>query len=80
MHLDCNCFYIHDLEIYLKYRNNGYGHILMEQIEKYAIQNNKNRLFLKVFPELTNAVKLYEDCNFEIVHNDGFIIEMEKFI
>ena len=73
-----NSFYINCVEIYYNYRNRGYGHILMREIERYAKQNNKKCLFLKVYSENTDAIKLYKDVGFETISNGDFIIEMEK--
>ena len=61
--------YIYDLEIYDKYRNQGYGNLMIAEIvEKYGNYNNIS-LTLGVLTDNLPALHLYQKYGFKI-YND----------
>lgn len=59
--------YIHSVEIVDKFRNQGYGKILIKKIIEFAKNNGYYAIYLEVVKKNEYAVKLYQSLNFKII-------------
>ena len=57
--------YVRGMAVLPSERGQRIGELLLECIERYAVQHNCNRLFLSTTPFLTGAIRLYERFGFQ---------------
>jgi GNAT superfamily N-acetyltransferase len=56
--------YIRGMAVLPAARSHGLGQLLLEEIERFAVQNGCRRLFLSTTPFLHRAIRLYESFGF----------------
>ena len=56
----CVYTYIQDFIISKKYRNHGYGSLLIDESKKWALKHNSDYLRLSVIPKNETAIKFYK--------------------
>lgn len=57
--------YVRSMAVLPSARAQNIGHLLLKEVEAYAIAHNCKRMFLSTTPFLTRAIKLYERCGFQ---------------
>jgi ribosomal protein S18 acetylase RimI-like enzyme len=70
--IDKDEYYISNIAVYPKFRNRGFGQLLILEIEKEARKNNNKRIILEVKTDNKKAIKLYQRL--------GYISEKKIFI
>ena len=64
-----NGLYIRSMAVLPSARGYGLGHMLLQQVEAYALEMGFHHLILSTTPFLNSAIRLYERAGFE--HSDA---------
>lgn len=76
-----DCFHIHKFFIHKKYRNYGYGELLLHEFETRIKQNfDIHTISLKVYKENLKAIHFYKNQNFIENQNQDSLLLLTKKI
>jgi len=62
------------------YQNKGVGSQLMKELLNLAKNQNVGKIYLKVHPKNTKAIRLYQNYGFRIANQNINSLEMELYL
>lgn len=69
-HREGEALHIRSMAVRPSIRGRGIGKLLLQRVEKFAAANHYKRLILNTTPFLASAIRLYEQCGFQLTGSE----------
>ncbi|QOU32488.1 GNAT family N-acetyltransferase [Vibrio coralliilyticus] len=69
-------YHIHLLILFPQYQNQGFGHIVMQQITTLVKSEGRNKITLSSFTRNTKAIQFYTRLGYQVTEEDECFVSM----